>query len=204
MKNNYEIREIDFKTAMDILIPSHYLHRQAPYSHAYGLFEKKTNKIVGVANYGVPCSPTLLNGLFGSGESHNIYELNRIWLHPSVPKRGREFLINNTKKLLDKEIIICFVNEDYENIMRSSCKKCSFLYLGTTIKFYDYVVRGKEHIHRRSYAKGLTVSDLKKKYGASNVYRVERPAKHRYLYINGNKKRKDELLKKLNYSIIPH
>ena len=37
-KKKYEIRPIDYKTAMDLVVEFHYLHRKAPCSQAFGLF----------------------------------------------------------------------------------------------------------------------------------------------------------------------
>lgn len=41
IKDNYFIKEIDYKTAMEIVIREHYLHRKCPCSRAFGLFDKK-------------------------------------------------------------------------------------------------------------------------------------------------------------------
>ena len=203
MKTKYEIREIDFNTAMEVLIKNHYLHRRAPYSHAYGLFEIKTGKLVGVVNYGVTSSTTLLKGICGEAEMNNIYELNRLWVDDSVPKNGESFLIGNTLKMLDKEIIVSFADTSQGHV-GYVYQASNFLYTGLSAKFYDYVVKGKEHLHRSTYAYGLPVAELKKKYGEDNVYRVERSRKHRYIYFNANKKRKKELLKALNYKVLPY
>ena len=203
LKNNYYISEIDFQTAMDILIENHYLHRRAPYSHAYGLFEKDTNKIVGVINYGVPASSTLLKGICGEAEMHNVYELNRLWVDDDVPKNGESFLIANTMKLLDKEIVVSFADTSQGHI-GIVYQATNFLYTGLSAQFFDYVVKGKEHLHRATYAYGMTVADMRKEFGEDNVYKVERPRKHRYIYFNANKKRKKELMKKLKYKVIPY
>lgn len=203
MKTKYYIEEIDFVTARDVLIANHYLHRQAPYSHAYGLFEKATGNMVGVVNYGVPASTTLLRGICGEAEKNNVYELNRLWIDDSVPKNGESFLVGNTLKLLDKEIIVSFADTSQGHI-GYVYQATNFLYTGLSAKFYDYVVKGKEHQHRSTYAYGLTVAELKEKYGEDKVYRVERSRKHRYIYFNANKKRKKELEKALNYKVLPY
>lgn len=203
MKENYEIKEIDFKTAMDVLIKNHYLHRQAPYSHAYGLFEKETNKLVGVVNYGVPASTTLLKGICGESEKSNVYELNRLWIDDSVPKNGESFLVGNTLKLLDKEIIVSFADTS-QGHTGYVYQATNFLYTGLSAKFYDYVVKGKEHMHHTTYAYGMTVAEMKETYGEDNVYRKERPRKHRYIYFNADKRRKKILAKKLKYKVQPY
>ena len=203
MKEIYKIKEIDFKTAMGVLIKNHYLHRQAPYSHAYGLFEKETDKLVGVVNYGVPASTTLLRGICGEEEKSNIYELNRLWIDDSVPKNGESFLVGNTLKLLDKEIIVSFADTS-QGHTGYVYQATNFLYTGLSAKFYDYVVKGKENMHHTTYAYGMTVAQMKETYGEDNVYRKERPRKHRYIYFNAKKKRKKELTKKLKYKVLPY
>lgn len=203
MKENYEIKEIDFKTAMDVLIKNHYLHRQAPYSHAYGLFEKSTGNLVGVINYGVPASTTLLKGICGEAEKSNVYELNRLWIDDSVPKNGESFLVGNTLKLLDKEIIVSYADTSQGHI-GYVYQATNFLYTGLSAKFYDYVVKGKEHMHHTTYAYGMTVAQMRETYGEDNVYRKERPRKHRYIYFNADKSRKKILAKKLKYKVQPY
>ena len=48
----------------------------------------------------------------------------------------------------------------------------------------------------------MSKEEILQKYGSENVYYIERPRKHRYVYFNvKNKKRKQELLNKLRYKI---
>lgn len=203
LKDDYYIKEIDFKTAMEVLIDKHYLHRRAPYSHAYGLFEKKTNKLVGVINYGVNASTTLLKGICGDSEKDNVYELNRLWVDDNVPKNGESFLISNTMKLLDKEIIVSYADTG-QGHTGYVYQATNFLYTGMSAPFKDWVVKGKEHLTIATYAYGMTVEEMKKEFGAENLYRRERSRKHRYIYFNAKGKRKKELLKKLCYKILPY
>lgn len=90
VKDAYHVEQIDYKTAMDIVIEKHYLHRKCPCSYAFGLFENETGKLMGVVVYGVSCSSTLLKGICGEEEMHNVYELNRLWVDDAVPKNGEE------------------------------------------------------------------------------------------------------------------
>lgn len=46
---SYTIKEISYKVAMDIIVREHYLHRKAPCSKAFGLFDGDT--ILGANNY---------------------------------------------------------------------------------------------------------------------------------------------------------
>ena len=59
-------------------------------------------------------------------------------------------------------------------------------------------------MHHATYAHGMTMEQVKEKYGEENVYYVERPRKHRYIYFNAKGRRKKELMKKLKYKILPY
>ena len=50
----------------------------------------------------------------------------------------------------------------------------------------------------------MTMAEIREKFGEENVYYVERPRKHRYVYFNANRRRKKELLKKLNYKVMKY
>ena len=202
LSNDYSIKRIPYKLAMDMVIKHHYLHRKCPCSFAFGLFDKN-NEIKGVVVYGVSCSSTLLKGICGPEEAHNVYELNRLWVDDSVPKNGESFLIANTIKQLDKEIIVSFADTSKGHV-GYVYQATNFLYCGLSAKFLDPKVRGKENMHHATYAHGMTMKQVKEVYGEENVYYVERPRKHRYIFFNCNKRRKKELKKKLRYKIYPY
>jgi hypothetical protein len=199
IKENYHIEEIPYKLAMDMVIKNHYLHRKCPCSKAFGLFENGGG-IKGVITYGVSCSSTLLKGICGEEEMHNVYELNRLWVADDVPKNGESFLISHTLKMLDKEIIASFADTS-QNHIGYVYQATNFLYCGLSAKFRDPKVKGLEHMHHSTYAHGMTMKQVKEKYGEENVYYVDRPRKHRYIYFNADKRRKKELKNKLRYKV---
>ncbi len=84
MFENLKIKTIDYKTAMQIIIEKHYLHRKCSCSIAFGLFNNNT--LVGVAILGKPASYTLCNGIAGNDESKNVIEFSRLWVCDSMPK----------------------------------------------------------------------------------------------------------------------
>ena len=135
---------------------------------------------------------------------HNVYELNRLWVDDSVEKNGESYLISNTIKLLDKEIIVSFADSS-QNHIGYVYQATNFIYCGLSAKFLDPKVRGLENQHHATYAHGMTMQEVKEKYGEENVYYVERPRKHRYVYFNAKSKaRKKELLAKLKYKIMEY
>ncbi len=202
IKDNYYIRQISHKLAMRIVVKNHYLHRECPCSFAFGLFTKD-HVNVGVIVYGVSCSSTLLKGICGESEKNNVYELNRLWVDESVPKNGESYLIGNTIKKLDKEIIVSFseIEKGHSGIVYQAT---NFIYCGLSSKFKDPKVKGLEHQHHATYANGLSMAQVKKKYGEKNVYYIDRPRKHRYVFFNAKGKRKKELVNKLSYKILPY
>ena len=200
LKEDYEIRKISYQEAMDIVTERHYLRRKCPVSHAFGLVRKSDSQIVGVVTYGVSPSSTLLKGICGEDEAKNVYELNRLWVDDSVPKNGESFLVGSTLKKLDREIIVSFADTSQGHV-GYIYQASNFIYTGLSAKFKDPKVKGLENQHHATYANGLTNQQVIDKFGADNVYFVERPRKHRYIYFNATGGRRKELLRKLRYEV---
>lgn len=202
IKGNYFVQPLDYRTATEIILREHYLHRKAPCSHAFGLFDRQNN-IVGVVMYGVSPSSTLLKGVCGPEHWQNVYELTRLWVHDSVPKNGESFLIGNSINKLDREIIVSFADSSQEHT-GYVYQATNFYYTGLSAKFKDPKVIGLENQHHATYANGLTNKEVIEKFGIENVYFVERPRKHRYVYFNAKGKRKKYLLSQLRYKILSY
>ena len=187
--------------AMEVVIAKHYLHRKAPVSIAFGMFDL-FGAIVGVVTYGVPASSTLLKGVCGVDESKNVYELNRLWVDDDVPKNGESFLIGNTINKLDREIIVSYADSSQQHV-GIVYQATNWIYTGMSTKFKDPKIRGLENQHHATYANGLTNAQVVEKFG-DRVYWVDRPRKHRYVYFNASKSRKKTLMQKLSYKILPY
>lgn len=185
-----------------MVIANHYMHRKCPCSKAYGLVSPE-GEIKGVVTYGVPCSSTLLKGICGKEEMYNVYELNRVWVADDVPANGESFLVGNTLKLLDREIIVSFSDTSVGHV-GYIYQATNFLYCGLSAKFTDPRVRGMEGKHHASFAHGMNRQQIIDTYGAENVYFVERPRKHRYVYFNAPRNRKKVLMKKLKYEVLDY
>ena len=203
LRESYEVKLITYQQAMAVVVEKHYLHRKCPVSHAFGLFEKVGDELVGVVTYGVSPSSTLLKGICGPEEAKNVYELNRLWVDDKVPKNGESFLVANTMCLLDRQIIVSFADTSQGHV-GVIYQAANFIYTGLSAKFKDPKVVGKENMHHATYANGLTNAQVIEKFGAENVTFVDRPRKHRYIYFNCDKRRKKELVKKLRYKTIPY
>lgn len=203
MKEDYSVESISYRDAMEIVIAKHYLHRKCPVSHAYGLIDRSTGEIVGVVTYGVSPSSTLLKGICGPDEAKNVYELNRLWVDDKVAKNGESYLVANSMKYLDREIVVSFADTSQGHV-GIIYQAANFLYTGLSSKFRDPKVKGKENQHHATYANGLTNAQVIEKFGEDNVYFVDRPRKHRYIYFNCSKTKRKELIKKLRYKVIEY
>ena len=196
--DDYSIERITYQMAMETVVANHYLHRKAPVSLAFGMFDS-VGQLVGVVTYGVPASSTLLKGVCGEDEAQNVYELNRLWVDDSVPKNGESFLIGNTINLLDRDIVVSYADSS-QNHVGIVYQATNWLYTGMSAKFRDPKVKGLENQHHATYANGLTNAQVIEKYG-DRVYWIDRPRKHRYVMLLGDKRRKKELRKKLRYKV---
>lgn len=201
LSSDYTIERISYGMAQEVVVARHYLHRKAPCSFAFGMFDK-SGQVVGVVIYGVPASSTLLKGICGGEHASNVYELTRLWVDDSVPKNGESYLIGNTIKKLDREIIVSYADSSQEHV-GIVYQATNFLYTGLSAKFKDPKIIGLENQHHATYANGLTNKQVLEKFG-EKVYWVDRPRKHRYIYFNANKSRKKQLLAALRYKILPY
>lgn len=208
IKDKYYIQEIDYHTAENIVVKCHYAHRKASCIHAFGLFSKEPNRIVGVVIYGIPVSKDLCNALCGVEERNNIYELTRLYVDDGLEKNLESYLVGNTLKMLDKEIIVSYSDLGYGHV-GVIYQATNFYFTGVTgadIKDYVEVDENGNKLHSKSVTEKYGgVENIRKAIdNGANIFIEERSRKNRYVYFNANKKRKKELLKKLKYPILPY
>lgn len=203
----FQIKKIENKTAQEIVVKNHYLHRKAPCSFAFGLFDIKNlnklklPKLVGVIMYGTPSSAPLRKGICGEDESGNVIELTRLWIKDGLPSNVESYLIGNTITKVDKEIIVSFA-EIQQGHLGIVYQATNWYYTGLSAKRTNWVVEGMDK-HCQTIADKYTSEELKKKFG-KKFSSVPRPRKHRYIFLNCGRKRKKELLEKMKYKIEPY
>lgn len=196
---HYRIAQIDYKTAMGVIVREHYLHRKAPCSVAFGLF--KENTLLGVICYGTPSSAPLRSGIAGPQFANNVIELTRLWVSDDVPKNGESFLIGRTIKHSGKEIIVSFAEINQGHI-GTVYQATNWLYTGLSAKRTNWVVEGEDK-HCQTLADKYTAKEIREKYGAKFSLQP-RPRKHRYIYINAKGRRRNEILSLLKYDVQPY
>ncbi len=199
IKEQYHIKQISYKLAMETIVKNHYLHRKCPCSQAFGLFDKE--RLLGVVIYGTPSSSSLRSGVCGKDESFNVIELTRLWIEDGTPKNTESYLIGNTLKLVNKEIIVSYA-EIQQGHLGIVYQATNWIYTGLSAKRTNWTIEGVNK-HCQTIADKYTAKEIREKYG-DKFKLVDRPRKHRYVYFNTNRRRKRELINKLNYKIEPY
>lgn len=195
----YKIRRISYSTAMRLIIEKHYLHRKCPCSFAFGLMDGE--RIAGLIIYGTPSSAPLRSGICGPEEKGNVIELTRLWIEDGTPKNTESYLIGNTIRLVDKEIIVSYA-EIQQGHVGTVYQATNWIYTGLSAKRTNWAVEGIDS-HCQTLADKYTSKEIREIYGDKFTL-VDRPRKHRYVYFNCSRTRKKLLLKKLRYKIEPY
>lgn len=184
----YEVKKIERNDCEDFILKIHYAKRWPSISYAYGLFEQK--ELVGVVTYGTPSSAPLRRGVAGEHNRNRVLELNRLVLKNNK-KNEASFLVAKSLRLLPKgKIIISYADTSQDHI-GVVYQACNFKYYGLSAKRTDWKVRGMEHLHGQTIADEFRGKEnrsrlMREKYG-DDFYLQDRPRKHRYIYVTGNK-----------------
>jgi hypothetical protein len=196
----WTVKQIPNAVAQDVVVRNHYLHRKAPCSIAFGLFTP-LDELMGVVMYGTPSSSALRAGVAGPDEANNVIELTRLWVDDSAPKNGESYLIGNSIKQAGKDIVVSFADSS-ENHVGYVYQATNWLYTGLSAKRTDWHVEGYDK-HGHTWADKYTAKEMREIFGDKFSLKP-RSRKHRYIWLNGSKTRKKQLLKKLRYKIEPY
>lgn len=183
MKSEYEVVQIPYSATKDWILNIHYAKRMPSISFAYGLY--RHDEMVGMVSYGTPASPFLCKGICGEEHKKNVIELNRLVLKDNLPNEA-SFLVSRSLKLLPRpKVVVSYADtaQDHAGIIYQAC---NFLFTGTTKPRTD--MAGKDGRHSRHHL-------------GDRQNRINRSAKHRYVYFIGSKKDKKMLRNALNYTI---
>lgn len=198
--SGWTVDRIDNATAQKIVVDNHYLHRKAPCSAAFGLFDQM-GRLWGVVMYGTPSSSSLRAGIAGAEEANNVIELTRLWIHDDAPKNGESFLIGRSVRNAGKDIVVSFA-DTAQNHYGVVYQATNWLYTGLSAKRTDWTVVGIDK-HGHTWADKYSANEMREMFGDRFTLQP-RSRKHRYVFLNGSKARKRDLLAKLNYPVQPY
>jgi len=183
---NYSVNKISYEDTKPFILNIHYAKRMPSISYAYGLF--LNNNLVGIVSYGSPVSPSLCKGIAGEINKKKVIELNRLVLKYNK-KNEASMLVGKSIRLLPKPKIIVSYADTKQNHVGYIYQATNFLFTGTTKPRTD--IAGKNGKHSRHHL-------------GDKTKRVFRSAKHRYIFINANKRERKKLLKQINYQIMEY
>ena len=186
MKDLYEVKKISYQDTKPFILDIHYAKRMPSISYAYGLF--LNDQLVGIVSYGSPASPSLCKGIAGEKNKKLVLELNRLVLKNNK-KNEASILIGASFKLLPKPRIIVSYADTAQDHLGVVYQATNFLFTGTSKPRTD--MAGKDGKHSRHHL-------------GDRTRRVYRSAKHRYVYLLGNKRQKRQLKKELRYGIMDY
>jgi hypothetical protein len=200
MLQDWSVKPIDNATAQQVVVTHHYLHRKAPCSQAFGLFDD-AGELRGVVMYGTPSSSSLRAGIAGKDQASNVVELTRLWIDDSTPKNSESYLIGNSIKHCAKEIVVSFADTS-QNHIGIVYQATNWIYTGLSAKRTDWQVQGIDK-HGHTWADKYTAVEMRQLFGDKFTL-VPRSRKHRYIYLNAKGKRRKELLALLRYEQQPY
>jgi hypothetical protein len=146
--------EIPKQKATDLIIQNHYLHRRCPISFSWGI--ETSNDIVGVLTVGKPASWSTACGLVGetkldmkdpAARTHDVYELNRLWLSDSLPRNSESQFISWCLRELRKKnpsMILVSYADGKQGHVGYVYQATNWIYTGSSTPFVDIAVEGFE------------------------------------------------------------
>tara|TARA_R110000787_G_scaffold265570_1_gene371584 strand:- start:307 stop:975 length:669 start_codon:yes stop_codon:yes gene_type:complete len=175
----------------------HYAKRMPSISYAFGLFDN--SEMIGICTFGSPPSPALCVGVCGVKHKSKVVELNRLILETDKPNSA-SFLVSQSLNLLPKPSIVVSYADTKQGHVGYIYQATNFLYTGLSEPRLDWAIKGLEHKHSKTISDGMTLEDMKEKYG-DRFYHVQRDRKHRYIFFTGSRLQKKRLMKLLKYKI---
>ncbi len=188
--------KLDKQTCEKFVLQKHYSKRASIFWAGFGLIED--DKIVGVAVYGQP-SPPVQKFAF-KDRDFKLYELSRVVIQTRT-KNSASYLVANSLKMLDKTCAVVSYSDMEFNHCGIIYQATNWIYTGSTVSHdHVYIVDGKRTHPMTLRDKGITSP---KKWAKENNIKTVKPfKKHRYFFINGDKRAKKDILKRLKYPIV--
>ncbi len=192
----YSVKQITYNDTKPFILDIHYAKRMPSITYAYGLFYE--NELVGVVTYGSPPSQPLCKGVAGVDHRKKVIELNRLVLKNNK-KNEASFLVGRTIKMLPQPSILISYADTSQNHTGYIYQATNFLYSGLSTKRKEWREIGSNK-HSKTVCEQYSLKYRKE--NTDKFHEVDRPQKHRYIYIIANKKDKKQLLKDLKYPLM--
>lgn len=187
-KTEKHVRRISYDEAKPFILKIHYARRMPCITDAFGLFIGW--ECIGVVTYGIPASRPLCIGIAGRDNANRVKELNRLVILPEFNgKNYASFLVSHSLKMLENHTFVVSYADTAWSHVGYVYQATNFLYTGLSKKRND--TYQPDGLHPRAYNKNEH----------SNLMQT-RSAKHRYVYLVGDKRTKKKMLKELRYPVL--
>ena len=197
IKNKFTVKPIKRYETHDWFLNKHYAKRVPSITYCYGLYD--TYKILqGVISFGSPASKPLVVGAFKGKYQENFLELNRLCVNENLEKNVLSFFVSQSIKLLEKPKVIVSYADTSQSHHGYIYQATNWIYTGLSDKRTEWRMRGNNK-HSKTICEQYTLEERQK--DKDKFYITERPRKHRYFYLLGNKKEKKEMKQNLQYKI---
>jgi hypothetical protein len=198
---SFKVTEISYNESMEWCLKKHYARRKPMYQFSYALVDE-FNNVQGVVIYGRP-PLQIEKSIFVEpiSKEYKVYELTRLVIQTNE-KNAASFLIGNSLKMLPKNNIVVSYADTNMNHCGIVYQATNWIYTGSN-KSHDseYIVDGKK-MHPKSITQKYGITAISKWAKENNIESIKPKEKHRYFFINADKKTKKEMLNKLKYKII--
>lgn len=201
MHRKREIRPASRMDCAPFIIGIHYAARWPSVSKAWALWVDGV--IEGVVTYGRPSSAPLRSGICGPDYATHVWELNRLCLRGNA-KNDASWLVSRSLNEMGDAIIVSYADTSQGHLGKVY-QACNFIYTGLSAKRTDWHVAGQEGKH------GQTIADqfrgVEGRAAAARAFYgdafslVDRPRKHRYVYVTGSRKFRRGALASIRYKI---
>lgn len=189
---SWSVKLLDSKTARNIAVQNHYLHRTPNVMFSYGLYQDEV--LLGICIFGSPSSMRITNSVCPS-DPKQVIELNRLWIDDECPKFAASWFVSRCLKMLPPRIVISYadtgVKDEYHDRHHDGTiyRALNFNFAGQSKASVDWRLPGKT----RNVGKHVEGS-----------VPVPVPPKNRYWTLTGDKRQKGQLRKICNWPSMPY
>lgn len=199
---DYTVERIDGKTAKAFIKQHHYSHGCHNGPMGWGLFDN--GRLIGVCAFATPCSENVRASIFGAEKKAAVTELHRLVLLDEAPKNSESWFVSRALRGLkdEKPNILAVVSfaDGTEGHVGTIYQALNAIYYGTSGRATFYVDADGRLRHPRQ--NGVNIS--KEEALERGWVPVSREAKHRYLFLVGNKTERRTSRNQLKVTELPY
>ena len=197
IKNKYFVRFISSSESYEWFLNKHYAKRIPNIVHCLGLYN--TNKVLqGVISFGLPASRSLVVGSF-KGKYQDIFlELNRLCINENLEKNILSYFVSQSINLLEKPKVIVSYADTSQGHNGYIYQATNWIYTGLSDVHKEWRIVGS-NLHSKNVCKQFTLEE--RRNNPDKFYMVDRPRKHRYFYLLGTRRQRQEMKDSLSYAV---